>query len=614
SEMFHDAAAGNRRAPVVAAALLGVMALLMFTSSWNDTPTSDDNVALISGYSYLRRQEFRLEPQNPPLMEDLAAAPLLWMNLREPWDHKAWEEANDPELGQAFLYQMGNDPDAMLRAARTPMILFALLFGAALFGWTRKEFGSGAALLTLFLYVFSPTFLAHGRIVATDLGATAGFFLTIAAFLRFLKRPRWSNGLLAGLVLGLALLSKFSTIALLPILLFLAAAWAFANATPGRRIRWRRLPGGGFALALRRRRERDNVSLLGWLARAAGIIVIAFLVVYAVYLHHIWNYAPERQARDAQFQRTLYDLGGTAADMVLWSSDRPLLRPWSQYFLGLLVALKASRWGQPVFFLGSVRPTGSRWYFPFVYLIKEPLPLHLLTLLALAWALRRGLRIPLPPAAASNRLQPLRQWLREHFVEFAFLSVLGVYWAALIRSNMNIGVRHLLPAFPFLFILIARPIVSLAQTGAGTPRRRWGFRALLGALLAWQAIGVLRVHPSYLAYFNELVGGPRNGWRYVNDSNLDWGQDVKRLAQFVEQRAIAGIRVDYFGPADAGYYLKERYLGPLGCTESPKGWVAVSAMLYPGAPWNPGCDYRARLPMEKLVATIGYSIFVFYVD
>ena len=145
-------------------------------------------------------------------------------------------------------------------------------------------------------------------------------------------------------------------------------------------------------------------------------------------------------------------------------------------------------------------------------------------------------------------------------------------------------------------------------------RSGWGFRMILGALLAWQATTVLRIHPSYLAYFNELAGGPDNGWRYVNDSNLDWGQDVKRLAQFVEQRGIPAIQVDTFGPADAAFYLKDKYRGSPACAEPQQEWVAISAMAYPGSPWNPGCDYRRWLPLDKMVAKIGYSIFVFRTD
>jgi hypothetical protein len=329
-------------------------------------------------------------------------------------------------------------------------------------------------------------------------------------------------------------------------------------------------------------------------------------VFYRVYLHHIWNSAPARQLQSAEIHRHLYSLSGTAFDIVLWASDKSALRPWAEYFLGLLVALKASEWGQPLFFLGQVYPTGLRSYFPFVYLVKEPLTLHVLTIVALVFALSR-IRWRFQSAKR-------REWLAQHFTEFAFLVVLGIYWTALIRSNMNIGVRHLLPAFPLTFILVANQIVTLFRRIEKRRVAAWGGRLALGALLGWQALTVLRVHPSYLAYFNELAGGPEGGWRYVNDSNLDWGQDVKRLAQFVEERDIPGIYMSFFGPADAAYYLKGKDLGPVPCSEPPKGWVAVSAMMYPGAPWNPECDYRRWLPMEKLVTKIGYSIFVFRIE
>ena len=100
----------------------------------------------------------------------------------------------------------------------------------------------------------------------------------------------------------------------------------------------------------------------------------------------------------------------------------------------------------------------------------------------------------------------------------------------------------------------------------------------------------------------------------MNDSNLDWGQDLKRLSQFVEERAIPEIQLDYFGSADPAFYLKEKYRGISKCSELQKGWVAVSATVYPGVPWRPECDYRRWLPMEKLVTKIGYSIFVFRME
>ena len=114
----------------LATAMLVLMGILMLASTWNDSATSDDNVSLMSGYSYLKKQEYRLEPQNPPLIKDLAAIPLLFMGLRAPWDHKHWVEDNDPDgLGRVFLYSSGNDADAMLRAAKLPLIVLTVGFG-----------------------------------------------------------------------------------------------------------------------------------------------------------------------------------------------------------------------------------------------------------------------------------------------------------------------------------------------------------------------------------------------------------------------------------------------------------------------------------------------------
>jgi hypothetical protein len=320
-------------------------------------------------------------------------------------------------------------------------------------------------------------------------------------------------------------------------------------------------------------------------------------VVYAVYVHHTWNYPPERQRADTVAGLAGHGVGHTPKDIVVWASDKPVLRPGAQYFSGLFQSIQRAVSGNSHFFLGEISASGSPDYFPIVYLIKEPLALHLLTVLALVFAFSR-LRRPLFR----------RDRLEARFPELAFLVVISLYWCASISSNLNIGVRHLLPTLPFLYILVANEIVALGRSLRPTRR------VLLVALFAWQAVSVLRVHPSYLAYFNEAAGGPDGGWIYVLDSNLDWGQDLKRLARFVEQRDIAEIHLDYFGSADPAYYLKGKQRGGSGCLEPQKGWIAVSATVYQGAPWNPQCDYRRWLPLEKLVAKVGYSLFVFHND
>ena len=583
--------------------LLVFMAALMYASAWNDAVIVDEEPHIAAGYSYLVKKDYRFNPEHPPLMKDLGAIPLLFMDLDAPWNDKSWTEDyyGQWDFGHQLILSSGGDPVRITRMIKAPMILFTVAAGGVLFWWTRKQFGSAAALLALFFYTFSPTFLAHGRFVTTDVGAAAGFFAGTIAYLHFLKYPTRWNVVLAGLALGFAFLTKFSTLLLAPTAFLLAVLWALLD----------KKQGGSPRVILR------------YLASTLAIFVIAALVIHAVYLHHTWNYPPERQRTDTQNIITTSDMHGDLKDYVLWASDKPLLRPWAEYSIGVLMSIKRSKVGNSTFFLGEIFPAGQPLYFPFVYLVKEPLAFHLLTLLALAFGMSRWLRPAYP-----------REWIKAHFTEVGLFVVVAIYWAASIQSHLNIGVRHLLPTFPLVYVLVASELARRDRRLAGQqsslepetvndaddshsaskPRALWGYRFLLATLLAWQAFTVLRVQPSYLAYFNEVAGGPDGGWRYVVDSNIDWGQDLKRLADFVEQRNIPEIHFDYFGSAEPAYYLKGKFRGISSCSEPVKGWVAVSVMWYQHSREKPECDYRRWLPMEKLFAKIGYSIFVFHID
>ena len=563
----------RRAAGIAAAAMLALMAVLMFASAWNDSLTFDEVPHLAAGYSYLLKADYRFNPEHPPLMKDLGALPLLFMRLRAPWTDKSWTEDSNGEWAFGEKLVFSNDAAAITRAAKAPMILFTIALGGLIFWWTRKRFGDGVSLLALFFYTFSPTFLAHGRLVTNDVGAAAGFFIGTIVFLHFLKNPSWPNVLLAGLALGFAFMTKFSTFALAPIVLVLAVIWALLE-EPGTRLR----------------------NIRRYLGGAIVVLLVAAFTIYAVYLLHIWNYPPERQSADALQASRAYEMHGITRDLVLWASGIRGLRPWAEYAQGLLMSYRRAEHGGTPFFFGDVSgAAGSEIYFPAVYLLKEPLALHVLTLLALAFIIRRGL-VPVWTRAR----------LREHFAEFAFAAVVISYWAVSMRSTLHIGVRHILPTLPFIYVLVAIGIAGAAQLRS--------FRMVVIVLLAWQAVSVLRVHPSYLAYFNEMGGGPGGGWQYVTDSNFDWGQDLKRLAQFVDQRGISEISLDYFGASDTAYYLKSKVKNLSGCTEPAKGWVAVSATQYTESRRKPECDYRRWLPMEKLDTKVGYSIFVFHVN
>jgi Dolichyl-phosphate-mannose-protein mannosyltransferase len=569
-------ALGGWRPHAIAGALLATMAVLMFTSIHDDVITVDEQPHIGAGYSYLVRADFRMNREHPPLMKDLAAVPLLFMNLRVPWDDTAWQRGDEWGFGGVVMYRSGRSPDKVTRAAKIPMMLFTLGLGWMIYWWTSRTFGPGAGLLALFLFAFSPTFLAHGRLVHTDVGAAAGIFLGTVCTVELLQRPTVRSLLLCGIVLGGALLAKFSTVLLLPAVIILTILWVMTEP-----------PGAGSRPLL----------VLQRLALAGGVFVAGALAIHVVYLHHTWNF-PERAADVVQSDH----LTTAAETLEAWMLDTRVLRPWGYYLAGLRDAVARARDPTRPFFRGTVLTSSSVEYFPALYLVKEPLALHALTLVALLWA-------PWWPRFPFFR----GGWLRRHFAACALVIVWVLYWTVAMSLPLQIGVRHVLPTFPFVYVLVASGIVTVATT-LRTRRAVCAFWTAVALLLTWQAITVLRIHPSYIAYFNEVAGGPDGGAEWATDSNLDWGQDLKRLVKFMDAHGIREVQLDYFGSAPAEVYLLGRYR-PIGeCSEPQPGWVAVSSLRYVGSRERVECDYRRWLTKERLVARVGYSIFVFRVD
>jgi dolichyl-phosphate-mannose-protein mannosyltransferase len=561
---------GAGRPHVAAGALLVAMLVLMLASLRDDVITADERDHIGSGYSYLVRADFRMNREHPPLMKDLAALPLLFMHLRVPWDHPSWGAGDEWGFGGAFIYGSGRSPDKITRAARTPMILFTLGLGWVIYWWTTRRFGSGAALLALFFFTFSPTFLAHGRLVTTDVGAAAGIVVGTICYVRALKHPTVPNLSLAGLAFGLAFLAKFSTLLLVPATVILTVLWVSA-----------RPPGEGVRLLLRR------------LVLGGGVLLVASLVIYVVYLHHTWNF-PKRSA-EVGVSRTSMDA------VTAFMLDTRVLRPWGYYLVGLQDDVNRARSVASPFFRERLVESSTVAYFPLLYLIKEPLSLHVLTLVALLFA-------PWWPRRPVVR----GGWLDTHFTACALVVMWALYWGVAMLASLQIGVRHMLPTFPFVYVLVGAGIVAI-EARLTTPRAVWSFRIAVALLLAWQAATVLRVNPSYIAYFNEIAGGPDGGAEWATDSNLDWGQDLRRLVKFMNARGIDEIQLNYFGSAEVDEYLGGRYRAIQRCSEPQPGWVAVSAFWYQSSRGRPECDYRRWLTNERLVTKIGYSIFVFHV-
>ena len=552
--------------------------------------TSDEIVDLSSGYAILTERDFRITPEHGVVPRVWAALPLLFMDINSGVDTKDWREARQWRYGFKFMHEWGNDCDTVLFRGRLMMVLMALGLGLLIFFWARRLYGNAAGLFALALFAFSPNFLAHGRLVTTDVPLAFTMLLSLFLFDGALRRPNPLRAALAGLAFGAAMLTKFSA----PVLIVFFVVMLLVRAlTAGTVHAWL---GKRFALSTRRAR-------LGAMSLA---LLAALIVAYAT----IWaGYGFRFSAFNSPEGRFSYRAG----ELPEYRWVRPLYsfamekRLFPEAFLhGFQVISSVERRGSFAYLDGEQSVRGWRRYFVMTFLYKTPVPMLILILVtaALSFRISRG------------------KWIDEIPLYLLF----AVYYLISIFSNINIGHRYLLPVLPPLFILVSKLINHVQMRGRTNTVLA---STILAALFGWYACGTLAVYPHYLAYFNEIAGGPDNGHKHLTDSNLDWGQDLKLLKQYMDRNGIRRIHLAYWGNASPRYYgIDYEYL-PCDVRDAgldrasppptiePGDWVAVSANLWTDSFYTPGRsritkygNLRPFLGAEP-VAKIGYSIWVF---
>src|SRR5262245_55681610 len=170
----------ERRAVPAALALLAALLVQGLIFIGESSQTSDEAAHLAAGYSYLKAVDFRLNPEHPPLIKEIAALPLLPLGLSFPWG-PLWEQAEEWNIGRLFVHENRLRNDTILLFGRLPMLALSLVLGWSLFRWARTLLGARGALLALSLYVLDPNVVAHSCLVTTDLGVTLFMFLTVYA-------------------------------------------------------------------------------------------------------------------------------------------------------------------------------------------------------------------------------------------------------------------------------------------------------------------------------------------------------------------------------------------------------------------------------------------------
>jgi hypothetical protein len=519
----------RRSAPLAAAcALYCTMAL---TAASTKSGTFDEYVHVTAGYSYWLFDDYRLNPENGNWPQRWVALPSLADRaVVPPLDQRAWQRSDMWTLSDQFFFGGGNDADRVLGRARFMVALVGGALALVVYFWSLALFGPAGGWISLVAFVFDPALLAHGALATSDVFAAA--FVTAAtwALWRTLNQPSLSRLIVSVLALAGAFLSKASS----PILV-LAAIGMLAV-----RVLW----GPALAFEFRRRQvepssRRARVGI--WIGLTAIHVVGVVLIVWASYGFRYGAMSPRFAAGDfIDPWRELMADSTTAARLVDWARDRQVFP--ESYLYGLLSVSEYAR--SRVAFLNGVVSTegGWRWFFPYAALVKTTIPALVLLCAAgfvlVGWVWRA---VRAADAAMRRRLYDLAP----------ILLLIGVYGVFAILSPLNIGHRHLLPIIPAGIVLLG--------AGAELPIGRRARPVLLGSMLLWHAGESVHVAPDYLAYFNQLVGGPAKGYRHLVDSSLDWGQDLPGLKRWLDRNSLQGpshppVFLSYFGTSRPEHY------------------------------------------------------------
>jgi Dolichyl-phosphate-mannose-protein mannosyltransferase len=543
---------------IIAAILLAVFVILAVSSVWPDrkSATCDElSHHITAGYVYWVKGDFAFATAAPPLARLLISAPLLWMDPVLPDDRSYWRRADRGEFSYDFMYNLNRDiAKKILFYARLPVVFIGLIGGIFLFYWVGKRSGKETALLALLMYSLSPNILAHSRLATCDAVATVFIMMSVFSFWDFLDSPGMKRTLLAGICLGLALMAKYSALLLIPVFFIMILYQC---------IRYRsNYPGSAIYFFL-------------------CFVCTAFIVLWAGYgfefrpfLHDVLRVEAKVEMFNAfagKLSSFISEGSVSALRNALFTKSVPL----SSFFLGVLGVLRHGSEGTGTYFAGQWREGGHRLYYIMAFWIKTPIPIIM--------------------SFIAGMILYLRDKTRSRLTGY-LLAFIVVFFIFASKSRLQLGLRYVLPVYPFIFVIAAKGLIAMLKG-----KRLAKYTSVV--LIAWLCGSTFFIWPNYISYFNEFIGGPANGYKYLRDSNIDWGQDLPALTKYMKKESIDKVRLKYFGSSDPDIYgVKwERFTTDDG--DNPENCVyAVSVQKLEAAKWA-----RDHEPDHR----VGNSIFVY---
>jgi len=559
---------------LIVSILLVIFFVQAVTSMLQKSPTADEAAHHIApGYSFMKTRDFRLNSTGPPLMEELSAIPLLFMkDLKISIDHPSWAETQRTEFSRQFLFVDNVDKvDRIVFWSRVPIVLTGVFLGFLVFLWSSRLYGFKSGVFALFLYAFSPTILAHTRLVTMDMGASCFIFLAVFCFYLYCKNPSFRNLIFSGVAFGLAQLSKYTAVYLyLLYLVFFLLIWFCSKRD--------------FMVDYKISRNIKNFFF--------SIVFILLIGNFIVFCGYLFEMKPlllndiDVGEKIAFFEKFITRVFGNNSELlkekfISFALNQSI--PFSTYIMGFLGASNQTLVEHkfvPMIF-GNYNPDGWRYYYIIVFLLKTSF--SVLILLVIAVLFSRGLK--------KDRMSEL--FITIPVILLMMLTMLSV---------LQLGVRYILPIYPFLFVYISKIANVNIQDNKGFIQRRLVYILIL-FLGFCHLFSSVKVFPHYLPYFNILAGGPSNGYKYLTRVNSDLGQELKGLAKYLDRNDIRSVKISYWGFAPPEIY-NINYL-PINDKEKemPEQDVyAISVHQIDGYKWAK--EYKPK-------CMIGHAIFIY---
>jgi hypothetical protein len=561
----------NNLVHFAAAALFAAFAFQLVLHAVRTSATVDEPVHILAGHRHWQCGDFGINPEHPPLLKLLATAPLEFRPLAEPpWEcgSRLTTKGESFLFGTKFVIRNGVDAvviPARLTAALTSLLLALLVWAAA---WTM--FGRAEALTALALLAFEPNLIANGSLVTTDMAVTATAFAAVYALYRYRLKSSRTRFASAALAAGLLLAAKHSAVIFVPVLgaLFVADAF-YASAETGRAKR-----------------------IMRSAAAFAGMFLIGWLILWAFYGFRYYSIpkadAPAVSVADYIAATGRPETFDSASGKFVAAVSRTRLFPES-YLLGMADIIATGSRNSYLFDRGYA--SGQWFYFPIVFLVKTSVALLLLMPLGLLFF------------AVDRSKRREMTWL---------LAPPLFFFAVALTSGINIGVRHILPVYPFF-------IVAAAAGAVWTSRRLRLFRYLLIALLVFHLATAVRIAPDYIPFVNDFWGGTENAYRIFRDPNLDFGHNNKFVGEYLARENIKDCwfapqgNVELIGVEQPCRLLPGSFrLSVTDKLDEPvppviEGTVLLTAMTFPP---RGGPEYLPIIETAP-VARIGAGIFVY---